>query len=248
MKIVHVKDKLDEMGVGINDINFGDFDLIAEFTAKRIRSPNDQNYRTVGAFYRSNYERGILVYNLIRRYNLQNMLEIGYGRGYVSFCAAKAFYDSGTRGNVVTIDPAASEQQVEQIAKHLAPELFAYIKLHVGKSEDVLPTMQDQKFDLVYIDGDHSYEATKSDWKLTRCLWQKFLLFDDYHLPTKNDPGIQCNRAIDEIEWSKEGAEAPELVIMDRRLFVDDRKLSDDQIDYGQVLVTKSGITHSNEW
>ena len=30
-----------------------------------------------------------------------------------------------------------------------------------------------------------------------------------------------------------------ELIIMDRRIFFDDRRIPDDQIDYGQVLVSK---------
>jgi hypothetical protein len=38
-----------------------------------------------------------------------------------------------------------------------------------------------------------------------------------------------------------------ELIIMDRRMFFDDRQLSDDQIDYGQVLLTHPGVTR-DDW
>ena len=103
-----------------------------------------------------------------------------------------------------------------------------------GTSRNILPSLSEQKFDFVYIDGDHSYEETKFDWENTKNLYNKCLLFDDYHLPSKNDPGIQCQKLIDEIVDSSK-----ELIIMDRRIFFDDRQIPDDEIDYGQVLLTK---------
>ena len=39
---------------------------------------------------------------------------------------------------------------------------------------------------------------------------------------------------IDEIE-----DESKELIIMDRRIFLDDRRKTDEEINYGQVLLTK---------
>ena len=112
---------------------------------------------------------------------------------------------------------------------------FKSIQLIKASSAAALPQIP-ESFDLVYIDGDHSYEGTKVDWLGTKDKFNKFLLFDDYHLPSKNDPGIKCSQAIDEIE-----DESKELIIMDRRMFFDDRRFTDEQIDYGQVLLTKPG-------
>jgi hypothetical protein len=89
-------------------------------------------------------------------------------------------------------------------------------------------------FDLIYIDGDHRYQAVKNDWNNSREKFKKFLLFDDYHMPSKNQKDIECSKVIDEIEEFDK-----ELIIMDRRIFFDDRRISDEDIDYGQVLIER---------
>lgn len=237
MKIVNIKQKLEEMGVGLDSIVMGDFDYIGEFTAKRDRKPGDENYKKYGSFYRANYERGILIYYLIRQHNLSSMLEIGFGRGFGTFCAARAFHDAGIAGKVTTIDPQIDENFLKALQQVLPKEWFKYVQFARGTSQQVLPTMN-EKYDLVYIDGDHSYAGTKHDWEQTKDKWNRFMLFDDYHVPGsgKDDPNIQCNQLIDEVEDPTK-----ELIIMDRRMFFDDRRFTDEQIDYGQVLLTKPG-------
>lgn len=238
MRIVNIKNKLGEMGVDLSTIKMGDFDYIGEFTAKRQRGKDDPNYAKYGAFYRSNYERGILIYHLIRYFNVKSMLEIGFGRGYATFCAAKAFYDAGIDGKILTVDPVFDENYINALTNVFPKEYFNHIKFVKGPSQDVVPNIN-EKFDLVYIDGDHSYAATKTDWENTKDKWEKFLLFDDYHLPTKVDRGIECSKLIDEIDDPSK-----ELIILDRRMFFDDRQFTDEQIDYGQVLLTKPGIAN----
>lgn len=235
MKTINIKDKLEELGVSLDSIVMGDFDQIGEFTAKRNRAPDDENYKKYGAFYRANYERGILIYHLIRQFNLTSMLEIGFGRGYATLCAAKAFYDAGIAGKIVSIDPAFDENFIGALQKVFPPDWFKSLQLVKTTSSLALPQIP-ENFDLIYIDGDHSYEGTKADWLGTKDKFNKFLLFDDYHLPSKNDPGIKCSQAIDEVEDPSK-----ELIIMDRRMFFDDRRFTDDKIDYGQVLLTKPG-------
>jgi len=244
MKIIGIKQKLQEMGVDLDTITMGDFDYIGEFTAKRDRKPNDPNYKKYGSFYRSNYERGILIYYLIRQYNLTSFLEIGFGRGYATFCAARAFYDAGVIGKITTIDPELNEAYVKALKAVFPEDWFRNIEFVKARSQDALPQVN-QSYDLVYIDGDHSYEGTKLDWEGTKDKWNKFLLFDDYHLPSKGDPGIQCSQLIDEIDDPTK-----ELIIMDRRMFFDDRQFSDDKIDYGQVLLSKgeTKVAPRDDW
>lgn len=241
MKTLNIKQKLEEMGVPLSSITMGDFDYIGEFTAKRQRGTDDANYKKYGAFYRANYERGILIYYLIRKHNLTSFLEIGFGRGYATFCAARAFHDAGIVGKIVTVDPALEESYIKTLHNVFPQDWFKYVKFMKGTSQQVVPTLN-ESFDLVYIDGDHSYEGTKSDWDMTKGMWNKFMLFDDYHLHTKVDPGIQCAHLIDEIDDPSK-----ELIILDRRMFFDDRQFTDDMIDYGQVLLTKPGAQR-DDW
>jgi len=42
------------------------------------------------------------------------------------------------------------------------------VKLHKGKSEEILKTFSNDYFDVIYIDGDHSYEGAMNDLKLAK--------------------------------------------------------------------------------
>lgn len=246
MRTVDIREKLDEIDFPISSISLGDFDAIGEYTAKKNRDRNSDLYKSVGCFFRPNYERGILLYALVSKFRISSFLEVGFGRGYSTFCVAKAMSDLGIDGKIKTIDPNFNKDFLNQLAGIFPKEWFSKIEFVNGKSEDILPDI-DEKFDMVYIDGDHTYDATRKDWEMTKDIYSKFLLFDDYHLPSKDSgPGIQCAKLINEIEDNSK-----ELIIMDRRIFFDDRRIPDDKIDYGQVLLTSDSFDTSKyvlEW
>tara|TARA_R110002096_G_scaffold350201_1_gene543228 strand:+ start:44 stop:781 length:738 start_codon:yes stop_codon:yes gene_type:complete len=244
MKTIDIREKLKNIGMPVEELILGDFDQIGEYTAKKTRSPKSELYRTAGCFFRPNYERGLLIYSLIKKYNLKSFLEIGFGRGFVTVCAAKALQENGG-GKIVTIDPLFEDENtkshVKRLIESLPREWFSSndISFVNGFSQNILPSIN-ENFDFVYIDGDHTYEATKKDWLNTKDKFNKFLLFDDYHLTTKKvdalagSQDIECAKAIDEIDDFEK-----ELIIMDRRIFFDDRRIPDEEIDYGQVLIEK---------
>lgn len=234
IKKVLIQEKLKSLGVSLeNDIRLGDFDQLGEMTARKMRDPNSELYKSAGAFFRPNYERGILIYSLIKKYNVKSFLEIGFGRGYGTFCAAMAMHENGG-GKIVTVDPNFDKSYLDDLSKSLPAAWFNMIRFAGGKSVDYLSS-NNEKFDFIYIDGDHTYEATKKDWEMCRERYNKILLFDDYHLPGKVEKDINCSNLIDQIEDNSK-----ELIIMDRRIFFDDRGYTDDEIDYGQVLLTKA--------
>jgi predicted O-methyltransferase YrrM len=228
---VMIQEKLKELGHPVESLSLGKFDYIGEFTAKKQRSPDSENFHSAGAFFRPNYERGMLIYSLIKSQKLESYLEIGYGRGYSCFCAAMAFSELG-RGSITTVDPAFNEDQVRSLASVFPQGWFSMIEFQKGTSDEFFAAQPPRDFDLIYIDGDHRYDFVKRDWENCKERFKSYLIFDDYHLPGKVQKDMEVSAIVDAInDYNKE------LIIMDRRVFHDDRGYSDDQINYGQVLV-----------
>ena len=213
MKITHIKNKLSELGYPVESLSLGDFDAIGEFTAKKSRSSDSELYKKVGCFFRPNYERGMLIYSLIRKYKVHSYLEIGFGRGYSAICAAKAMTDEGIDGLITTIDPYFDQNQIENIGRIFPKAWLEKLNFIQEKSENIVPTLGN--FDMIYIDGDHRQEAVRKDWEMCKDKWKRIVLFDDYHLPTKKEKDIDCAAVIDGIEDPTK-----ELVIADRRIFL----------------------------
>jgi len=231
MRKIYIKEKLEEIEFPVETLSLGDFDYIGEFTAKKTRSQDKDLYSSVGCFFRPNYERGLLIYSMISKFRIDSFLEIGFGRGYATFCAAKAMCDAGIDGKITTVDPNFDENFLKQLQNIFPPAWFSKIEFVQGPSSQIIPGLEGD-YDMIYIDGDHRYDAVKNDWLMCKDKYRKFLLFDDYHMPTKKQKDIECSRVIDQID-----DDTKELIIMDRRIFFDDRRISDEDIDYGQVLL-----------
>lgn len=239
MKIIHIKDKLSEINYPLSSITLGDFDVIGEYTAKKMRNQNDPLYKSAGAFFRPNYERGILISSLIKRFECKTFLEIGFGRGYSSLCAAKAMCDMGwDDASVYSVDPNFDQKHLEALATMFPREWFNKLNLIKGTVDDLSENLS-SNVDMIYIDGDHRYEAVKHDWSLLKNKFNKFALFDDYDMGEESQQ-IQVRRFIDELDVEKE------LVISDRRVFFDDRRIADDKINYGQILVKNQSFNVNN--
>lgn len=113
-----------------------------------------------------NFEKGSIrtieaeiLYALIRHFKYKNILDIGTGKSFSSLHFCKALKDENLNGTVDSID----------INQNFDPSVFKNFNLeqfftfHQGKSEKIVPNFN-KKFDFALIDGDHSYEATKTDF------------------------------------------------------------------------------------
>lgn len=98
--------------------------------------------------------------------------------------------------------PLSREQTMEMLREVLGPEISLRIMLFEGPSSEVLPVLRSQAFlyDLIFIDGGHSYPIVSSDWQHCQHLItpQGVIVFDDF--PNWGVPGTIAG--IDRREWN----------------------------------------------
>jgi len=223
------------------DIIMGDFDIMGWHLASKVRDKSSENYRKSGAIFRPNYERGILVQSLIQTKGLYNILEIGFGRGYVTACAALAIYNKGVEGKIVTVDPFHEQEKINKLTQAMSSDVLSMVKIEpVAATSDAyfekLP--EDSKFDLIFIDGDHRYDFVKRDFEnAVKHIDRGYILMDDYHMPSKTDKDIEVANFVDSLSEEVKR----KLVLTDRVLFGDDRS-SQGELDYGMVLIPVGDI------
>lgn len=234
--VVHIKDKLVSLGIKLEDIDLGIIDYIAEHSTKKMREQGSEGWKKYGAYFKPNSERILLIDELIRKYRLESYLEVGFGRGGSAIGACKAFEELGGNGECMVVEPNVDENHMHFLTKVFPESWLARIQMARGTSAQVLPQLTDE-YDFIYVDGDHRKEAVKFDYEHLKDKCKYFMLFDDFRI---NDPqkDIEVFEAFQELviddKWKVE------LIKMDRRIFVDDRRLSDEELTYGQLLLTNT--------
>ena len=133
---------------------------------------------------------------LQRFVNIQvNALEIGSFEG-MSACWLLDYILTHPAAKLTCIDPYFAENFAPNIAKTGAPDKI--IKL-VGPSQDLLPSLEPESYDFVYIDGCHWAEPVRQDallsWKLLKP--EGLVIFDDYEWNDPNYPGQETRIGID---------------------------------------------------
>jgi len=149
-------------------------------------------------------------------------LEIGVFEGQ----GTRFFFEKflGPTGTMVAVDPFLEYSKVS-VAKiqgfdHLmnpsteerfrsnTAEFASRIELHKGLSQNVLPKLPNESFDLAFVDGDHSRDAVAADAQNCMRLVKKggYIVFDDYGWGYKDRPETCPKPAIDKflLQYSKQ--------------------------------------------
>lgn len=76
----------------------------------------------------------------------------------------KEVYDDGN--NKKQSEQDRRYEEAKKRIKKASEQVDCVFKLHRGFSEDILPTFEDNYFDMIYIDGNHGYEYVLQDLEL----------------------------------------------------------------------------------
>jgi predicted O-methyltransferase YrrM len=123
---------------------------------------------------------------LAKRLKPKNILEIGFGyEGY-----SNQVWMDHTSAQITTIDKG----DWQQVASKRAEAHSDRLTFILGRSEEVMPTIKD-KFDLIYIDGDHRYDGAKADMLNAIPLLTKkgVIVLDDYGVTTEDAVDLDDN-------------------------------------------------------
>ena len=196
-KEVCIEDFIDKLDVKIPEMD----EFLRLCRIMPINPERDDNFMI-------NFERGMLLYALIAKFQPKTVLEIGTAEGYSTLCMAWAMSDFNINGKIFTVDPKSHHKIIERRIKinvndepvkmslstadlwkkFALPEWIEKIEVFTGYSGDILRTKNFPKIDFCYIDGSHVYEAVKQDFfYILKLVSEKFnILFDDY-VPNRDD-------------------------------------------------------------
>jgi hypothetical protein len=112
--------------------------------------------------------------------------------------------------------PQVSIEAIDISAKHLSENAMegGWIKFHLGDSKETIPKVtQTFKPDLIYIDGDHSYEAVLADLKCSFEYKEAIIMGHDWHHPPVQAAVTEMARL--NPEWHLKVLETPITHIFD---------------------------------
>ncbi|MCG2710984.1 MAG: class I SAM-dependent methyltransferase [Candidatus Omnitrophica bacterium] len=110
-------------------------------------------------------------YSYGRYFSPKNILEIGVRYGYSLISLVKGAQESKCFANAVGIDNQSYERGSERVAyeniKSVTDE-FKLINADSQKITDLGKLVGDMRFDLIHVDGDHSYKGCLHDLNITK--------------------------------------------------------------------------------
>lgn len=158
-------------------------------SGSRVFSSDKRTIKDIAKMSGTSFKRAKLLYRLINYLNAKYVLELGTSLGIGTFSMALA----DRQARIITIEgcPEISKFASEKFNQHNINN----VRLINGLFSEVLPTLMDHRFDLVFIDGHHDKEAT--------------LNYFEQLLPSAHNDSVFI---FDDIHWSKGMAEAWENI------------------------------------
>ena len=117
--------------------------------------------------------------DIVKRTGVKNILEIGFNAGHS--CLSWLLSSDDTK--VVGLDIYYPEQSVGYLRENYTDRFFFVNADSKTLSETDVIEQWENEFDLIFIDGDHSYEAVVRDLKNSVRLNPKYIVFDDVRHP-----------------------------------------------------------------
>lgn len=196
-KLLSVRQQLTENKTYINVTDFG--------SGSRIFKSNTRKVKDIAKNAGISKKYGLLLNRLIAYLKVKNVLEIGTSLGLATNAMA-----INNDVNIETLEGCPETLKVAIDLFHTSG-VSKKIKTHQGKFEEILPNViKDQKFDLIYFDGNHQKEATLHYFE--QCLKSKHnnsvFIFDDIYWSDemeeawnmiKNHPEVKVT--IDLFQW-----------------------------------------------
>jgi hypothetical protein len=154
-----------------------------------------------GRYYAANFERGLLLREIIRRGKPERILELGTGRGLGILCAADVIRTLDYRADLVSVDiiPPTTRQNwplhlngqfstqprsIEEVWSQNFSDLKPFITLRTGATTAVLPALAKggRTFDFIFIDAGHDVYSVFHDFSYSCLLLSEEgqILMDDF--------------------------------------------------------------------
>lgn len=145
--------------------------------------------------YKFSMDRKRFVLNHIRKHKPNSILEIGVFNGFFAERMIKAAsLNSAKKVSYTGVDLFEEMNQeiyLRELSLNADRKEIVYNKLKLqsanvrllkGFSKNILPQIVGESFDLIIIDGGHSYETVLNDFEYAKKLLSKsgFIFFDDY--------------------------------------------------------------------